>query len=229
MFTNYHECEFCSATFVSAKNLEKHNCKYKKRFAYITQNKKGIAAFSYYKKWLTLSGKSIKYIDGHTFIHSVNYNFFINFVDLCKDNGIPDVIQFIKTMISTKISPKHWTRKDVIEFFFEEYDLKGDPKKHISISIDTIIRISDALSCEPKEIFQILEPKEISLLIKTRKLSPWLLLNSKEFGLYLKNKASAQDREYIQKFINPKKWKEIILRDPKLKKAIEQIIQEFDL
>ena len=228
MIPNYYECEFCSATFVNKKNLKKHNCKYKKRYLHIKTNRRGLSAFNYYKKWLSISGKSIKYVDEHTFVHSIHYNHFVKFISHIKEKGIPDILLFIRIMVKKGISPQNWLHEKTLELFLEEYDL-SDPVKQISISVDTIIRITDALECEPKEIFNILTVPDISMLVKTRKISPWLLLNSSTFKEYLKNRATASDREYIQKFVNPKKWKSIINNNEKIKKAVLEIIEQFEL
>jgi hypothetical protein len=135
----------------------------------------------------------------------------------------------MKIMVKKKITPKTWSYEKCLELFYDEYDFNTDPKKHISKSIDTIIRLTDALECKPHEIFDKIDVKDILLLIKTRKLSPWLLLNSKVFKSFLINRATAKDREYIQNYINPKKWKEIIDKNQKIKKTIYTIIEEFGL
>lgn len=229
MLPNYHECEFCSASFVKEANLRKHNCKYKKRFMFVRSTKKGMAAYNYYKKWLTVQGRTIKYVDEHTFIHSTQYNHFMKFIDFAKEQSLPDITEYIKIMTKKKISPQNWCYDGCMDIFFDEYDFNTDPVKHISKSVDTIIRISDALECKPSEIFAELDVKDITLLVKTRKISPWLLLNSRVFKQYLITRATAKDREYIQKFVNPKKWKEIINKNPKIKKTVERIIEEFGL
>lgn len=229
MIPNIHQCEFCSSTFVNEKNLEKHSCKYKERYEYITKKKKGVVMYRNYLFWLRKSGKSVKYVDEHTFIHSTQYNYFQRFSTFVSEKGIPDINLYIETMIKKELVPQHWTRDDVLEYFLEYYDCEISPKIHISKSVDTILRLAEALECETSEIFEELDNKTMLILLQSRKLSPWLLLNSNKFKQYLIKRASAKERDYIQKHINPAKWKKILNSNSKLLKEIRVIIQEFDL
>lgn len=229
MIPNLHQCDYCSATFVNEKNLLKHSCKYKERFEYITKKKKGVAMYSKYLYWLKKSGKSIKYVDEHTFIHSTQYNYFDRFLTFCSEKGIPDINLYIERMIKKDIIPQHWTRDDVLEHFLEYYDCDISPKIHISKSVDTILRLSDALECETSDIFNELDNKTILILLQSRKLSPWLLLNSAKFKEYLVKSASAKERDYIQRHINPAKWKKILDKNSKLLSDIRVILKEFGL
>jgi len=229
MIPNIFQCDFCSTTFVTERGHEKHDCKYKQRYEHVTKKPTGISAYRYYLTWLKVSGKSTKYIDEHTFIHSTQYNHLVNFVAMCKERGVPDRDEFIKIMIKKNISPQNWCGDSVFKLFLEEYDTKVDPIKHIDKTVDTILRLSDALECDPEEIFYLLDNDTMLTLIKTRKLSPWLLLNSNKFKEYLITKASAKEREYIQKYINPKKWKGILENNTKITQTVKVIVEEFDL
>lgn len=229
MIPNIHQCEFCHATFVNEKNLEKHSCKFKKRYEFITRKTRGLSMYQLYLTWLKKAGRSIKYVDEHTFIHSTQYNHFYRFSEFAAEMGIPDIMVYIEVMLKKGLQPQHWCRDDVLQYFLEYYDCEINPKKHISKSVDTIMRIAEALECDHSEIFQHLDNNTILVLIKSRKLSPWLLLNSKKFREYLRNNASAKERDYIQKYINPAKWKEILARDPNMLKDIRLILTEFGL
>jgi pyrroloquinoline quinone (PQQ) biosynthesis protein C len=229
MIPTFYECEFCSSSFVNEKNLKKHRCKFMDRYEHVTQTKKGISAYNLYLKWLKAKGRSVKYIDEKTFIHSTQYNHFIKFIDFYRKHSIPDLNSFIKIMIKEDIYPQNWFKDKVLEFFLEKYDTDISPKKHISKTVETILRLCDGLECKPKELFIILSSSELFLLIKSRKLSPWLLLNSKEFKKFLIQRASANDRDYIQKYINPKKWKDIMKEHPIERKYIKIILEELGI
>lgn len=229
MIPNIHQCEFCSATFVNEKNLEKHSCKFMKRYEHVTKKKKGISAYNFYIKWLKTSGKSVKYIDKHSFIHSTQYNHFVSFVDFLAEKGIPDANLYIAFMISKDLLPQHWKRDDALEEFLEYYDCDISPKKHIEKSVDTIMRVAEALECEPSEIFEHLDNNTVLILVQARKISPWLLLNSTKFKQYLRERASAKERNYIQKHINPAKWKEILKKNEHLLPDIRLILKELEL
>lgn len=229
MIPNIFQCDYCSATFVTEKGYKSHTCKYKKRYECVTETGSGLSAYKYYLKWLKSSGKSVKYIDEHTFIHSTQYNHFINFISMAKEQGIPDRNIFVRIMAKQGIMPQHWCKDYVISFFLEQYDTTINPIKHIDKSIETILELSRGLECEPRELFKILDNDVMLILIKSRKLSPWLLLNSNEFRNYLINRASAKEREYIQKYINPKKWKKILDKNKRVKNNVKYILKELNL
>lgn len=229
MIHNLHQCEYCSATFVNERNLLKHSCKYKERFRYITKKKRGIAMYAKYLHWLKKSGKSTRYVDQHTFIHSTQYNHFDRFLQFASEKGIPDIDLYIEVMIKKDLPPQHWIRDDVLKFFLDYYDHEINPKVHISKSVDTLFRLSDAIGCETGDIFNELDNKTILILLQSRKLSPWLLLNSDKFREYLRYRASAKERDYIQQYINPLKWKKIMKKNTKLLKDIQLILKEFEL
>lgn len=229
MLPNIHQCEFCSATFVNEKNLNKHECKFMKRYKTVTKTKRGVSAYNLYCYWLKSSGKSTKYVDRHTFIHSTQYNHFTRFVEFVAEKGIPDTRLYVRIMSKKDLMPQHWTRDDVLEYFLERYDCDINPKKHISKSVETILRLAEALECDTSEIFANLDNQTILILVQSRKLSPWLLLNSKKFREYLATDASAKERDYIQRHINPAKWKKIIKDHSKLIPDIKLILQEFGL
>lgn len=229
MIPNLFQCKYCSATFVNEKNLKRHSCKYKKRYEHITKTSRGNTAYKKYLFWLKKCGRSVKYVDEHTFIHSTHYNYFIRFMQFSREKGIPNINLYITIMAQKGIIPQHWTQDMVLEFFLETYDWDISPKKHIATSVDTILRLSEALECEPNEIFEKLDSSSMLRLIQSRKISPWLLLNSKTFKKYLATSASAKERDYINRFINPEKWKGIIDKNTKLIKDIKMILDEFDL
>lgn len=229
MIPNIHQCEFCSATFVKKESLEKHECKFMQRYNNVTKTKRGIAMYQMYLHWLKKSGKSVKYVDAHTFIHSTQYNHFQRFIKFAAEKGLPDSYLYAEMMGKKGILPQHWRRDDVLEYFLERYDCDVSPKKHIAKSVETILRLSDALECDTSDIFQQLDNHTILVLLQSRKLSPWLLLNSTKFKEYLVSSASAAERDYIQRYINPQKWKKILNENKKLISDIKLILEEFGL
>ena len=103
MIPNLHQCEYCSSTFVSEKNLKKHSCKFKERYDFITRKSRGISMYKKYLYWLKQSGKSVKYVDEHTFIHSTQYNYVERFISFVAEKGIPDSNMYIEIMITNII------------------------------------------------------------------------------------------------------------------------------
>lgn len=232
MIPIYNQCDFCSKTYANEKNLNKHlesGCEFKKRFDNITKNPSGMGMYKLYISWLKSNGRSVKYVDEHTFIHSIHYKAFQRFLEFAKKHSIPNKKTYIKICNQYKLSPRDWSNEKTYEKFIEIYDEYIPVNKQFEISVDTIYTLSEALEVSVEEIFNELDADDISKLVKSRKISPWFFLNSDKFKSFLVQRASASDREHIQKYTNPKKWSKIFEERPKKRNAIRNMIKEMGL
>lgn len=231
MIPVYHQCDFCPKTFVNKENLRKHEekCEFKLRHDFITNHGAGINMYKLYLYWLRSNGKSIKYVDRQTFIHSIHYKAFKRFIKFAKKKSIPDKKTYIKICNGFNLSPRDWTLEKTYEIFLEVFDELIPVNKQIEKSVDTIYTLADALEIEPENIFEELDASDISRLIRARKISPWFFLNSAKFKKFLCNRASAKDREHIQKSTNTQRWKEIFSKNPKKRNNVRSIIKQMGL
>lgn len=229
MIPIYHQCDFCSKTFVNEKNLDKHSCDFKDRYEFITKRAVGQSMYKLYLYWLRMNGKSTKYVDQHTFIHSTHYKPFKRFIDFCKTKSIPNKKTYIKICNSYNLAPRDWSTEKTYETFLEIYDELIPVNKQIDISLDTLFQISDALEIEVADVFDELEPSDVSKLIRSRKISPWLFLNSERFKRFLIDKASSADRDHIQKSTNPSRWKGIFEKNAIKRRKVCELIKQLGL
>jgi hypothetical protein len=232
MIPIYNQCNFCSKTYVNEKNLKKHlesGCEFKKRYDNITKTPTGMGMYKLYLFWLRSNGRSVKYVDEHTFIHSIHYKAFQRFIEFAKKHSIPSKKTYIKVCNQFKLSPRDWSNLKTYETFMEIYDEYIPVNKQIEISVDTIYTLAEGLNIDVSEVFDELDSDDVSKLVKSRKISPWFFLNSDKFKDFLIKRASASDREHIQKYTNPKKWNEIFKKRPKKRKSILNMIKEMGL
>lgn len=229
MIPIYHQCDFCNKTFVNEKNLEKHTCDFKERYEFITEKSVGQSMYALYIFWLNSNGKSTRYVDEHTFIHSSHYKAFKRFMDFCKKKSVPNRKTYVKICNMYNLAPRDWTLEKTYELFLEIYDELIPINKQIDISLETLYTISDALEINICDVFKELEPSDISKLIKSRKISPWLFLNSERFKDFLINHADADTRNHIQQSTNPTKWKKIFENNHKKRNKIYELLKELDL
>jgi len=229
MIPIYYQCDFCDKTFVNEKNLKKHNCDFKDRYEFIVNTPVGQSMYSLYIFWLRSNAKNTKYVDKHTFIHSIHYKPFKRFMDFCKKKSIPNKKTYIKICNSYNLSPKDWSNESTYETFLEIYDELIPVNKQIDISLETLYQLSDALEIEINNVFTELDPRDVAKLIKSRKISPWLFLNSKKFKEFLINYASADIRNHIQKSTNTERWKEIFNKNSKKRNTVRKIIKQLGL
>lgn len=229
MIPIYYQCDFCNKTFVNEKNLKKHSCDFKERYEYITKKPTGQSIYNLYIFWLRSNGKSTKYVDEHTFIHSIHFKPFKRFMNFCKKKSIPNKKTYIKICNSYKLAPKDWTREQTYETFLEIYDELIPINKQIDISLDTLYQLAEGLDIEICEVFNEIDPSDVAKLIKSRKISPWLFLNSEKFKEFLINNANSETRDHIQKSTNPSKWGEIFERNSKKRETIYKLIKQLGL
>lgn len=232
MIPIYHQCDYCQKTFVSEKNLKGHqekSCEFKSRYDHIVNTTVGMAMYDLYCYWLRSNGKSTKYVDRNTFIHSIHYKAFGRFLEFSKKKSIPNKKVYIKVCNGFNLSPRDWSNENVYAEFIEIYDEYIPINQQIEGSLNTIFSLADALEIEPSDIFVELDASDVSKLIKSRKISPWFFLNSQKFREFLVNNASASDREHINKSTNPEKWKKIFEQKPKKRKKVCDMIKQLGL
>jgi len=229
MIPLYHQCDFCNKTFVNENNLKKHNCDFKERYEFITNTASGQSMYELYLYWLRSNGKSVKYVDEHTFIHSIHFKPFKRFINFCKKKSIPDKKIYIKVCNGYNLSPKDWSTEKMYETFLDIYDELIPIHQQVDTSLATLYQLSEGLEVKISQIFQELDPMDVAKLIKRRKISPWLFLNSGKFKEFLIDHANSETRNHIQKTTNPAKWKEIFNKNPSKRKEIHNIIKEIGL
>lgn len=230
MIPKFHQCDFCSKTFANEKNLKRHRCEFMKRYEHISTTGSGMLAYKLYLFWLKDNKRSTKYVDKHTFIHSTHYKPIIAFIQFSKKNSLPDRKIYIKYCNSRKISPKSWTDTQLYEEFIAYYDELHPYNKQLEISFKTIFQICEWLEIDDiSTIFDEIDSKTILELLRRRKISPWLFFNSEVFLDYLETRATAEERDHIQKVTNPKRWREIFEKYPKRRKNAINLIKEMGL
>jgi len=230
MIPVYHQCEFCSKTFANEVNLSKHKCEFSKRHDYITKTGTGMIMYRLYIFWLRNLGRSTRYVDEHTFIHSIHYKAFVRFMEFSKKYSLPSNEIYIRYCNSRNLSPQAWTDKELYKEFLEWYDQSISYEKQLKISIQTVMQVCQLLELEkPSDIFDVLDGKIILELIRSRRISPWMIFNSECWMDYLAKKATAEERKHVHLYINPKRWGAIFSANPKKREAAIEIMKEFGL
>ena len=72
-------------------------------------------------------------------------------------------------------------------------DRKAPPVKQAEITINTLFDLSHERECEVADIFDVLTPNEVIQLLRQRRLSPWILLNSTKFKQFFVNRVSSEE------------------------------------
>lgn len=221
----YYECRFCNKLFKRETAFVKHNCKERQRH-HEASSVEARTAFNMFKKWMLLKHK--REVHYETFKLSRFYNSFLKFANYYRlINGLPNLDEFLSLMVSRDISPAYWLNDRVLSFYINQMDL-STPIVKIGKSVKSVIKICNAYDCETSNFFNYIEFDVMISFIKLHKLSPWLLLNSKQFMVWLDN--LTVDQQYIMdNIIDCDKWVATFKDDAKSVKFAKQCVQELEL
>ena len=223
-----YQCHYCHKRFQRESNFIKHKCKQMEREEKL-RTALGQAAWQYYQDWMRLQRKRVP--DDRTFLKSQYYNSFNRFAEFVKKLSLPSPDTFIKLMIDNDFPPTLWTRDEVYARYLEHLDRSVSPKQLAEITAQTLDKLADILECDISEVFEELHPNEAIELIKQRKLSPWILLNSQKFFVFLQkvNKENMEQFIILEAVIRPKYWGEQFQKKPKVVKFMKTIVDGLDL
>lgn len=221
-----YECRFCGTKFQTESRFLKHRCKQMIRDEEF-RTPVGQSAWLYYQNWMKAYRRQIP--KASAFLHSKFYNSFVRFAKFVKQVNLPDIDLFIWLMKEKDISPTLWVNDQVYSIYLEFIDHKGDPLKQTQITINTIFDIADAAECEPSEVFGILTPAEVIHFLRTRRMSPWVLLHSDRFMDFFVHQVSPEERIIMGTIIRPEFWSEKFANNPEAVNAIKKYISELNL
>lgn len=223
--TNY-QCKFCHSRFVHEDRFMRHRCKQMKRDEEF-RSIEGQQAWAYYQSWMKAHRRMVP--AAKSFIHSKYFNSFIKFAQFVKKVHIPDTSAFIWLMKEKDISPTIWTNDLVYSQYLEFMDRKVAPKRHAEITINTLFDVADEHECEVSEIFDHLTANEVIILLRSRRISPWLLLNSSKFKDFFVNGTSDEEKIIMESIIRPPYWKAKFEANPDTIKTMQLYVSELKL
>ena len=226
MKREHFECQYCSSKFVNESRFLKHECTQMKREKE-SKTPTGKSAWFLYQKWMQVYGRLAASHD--IFLTSKYYTSFIKFAKFVKQANIPDVDQYIRLMKRKDISPSIWTRDEVYSLYLEFIDKEMSPQQLAKITITTLFDIAEALECDVPEIFDYLLVSDFIELLRSRNVSPWILLFSKRFESVIKNKTTAEERIILETLIRPKFWLQKFQQNPEIVGTMKKYVKELDI
>lgn len=221
-----YDCNFCGHKFVYEERFLKHRCKQMIRSEEF-QTPIGQAAWLFYQEWMKVHRRRVP--KSSAFLHSKFYSAFIQFATFVKSVHLPDPNTFIRVMRDKDISPVLWKHDKVYALYLEFLDRNGNPNKQAEITIQTLFDLADENDCNVSELFDVLTPNEIIQLLRQRRLSPWILLNSKKFLNFYINDAKPEERIIIESIIRPQYWTEKFQKHPNDQALMKKFVSELNL
>lgn len=222
---DHFECKYCHRTYKREDAYLRHRCKRMVREEEM-QTVLGHSAWLFYGSWMRAQRRLVPKIQ--TFLTSNFYTSFMKFAQFVKDVQITEPDIFIKMMVDRDISPTMWTNNIAYAYYLEYIERKLSPMDQMKISLKVLLKLADGLDCDISEVFEQLMPNEIIQLIRDRKLTPWLLLNSHSFGVFFR-KLSPPQRKIIEALIRPEYWSHKFTKDPILAKKMKAFVQNLNI
>jgi len=197
------ECKFCKTKFAIEQRFINHRCKQMIRDEEF-RTPEGQAAWLFYQKWFKAYRRIVP--KSSAFLHSKFYNSFIRFTHFSRKVNLPDVEMYIWLMRDRDISPTIWTNDQVYALYLEFMDRKAPPAKQAEITVNTLFELAEEHKCEVADVFDHLQPNELIHLLRQRRLSPWILLQSDKFKQFFVNQVSSEERIIMESIIRPAYW-----------------------
>ncbi len=219
------QCKHCNKKFSSERIFMNHYCSEMKRNE-ILKTVDGQASYILYSYWLKKQNRKEPSIE--TFSQSTYFRSFYNFVKFIKDVTLYKPEEYIEIMIEKKISPRLWPRNECYSLYLQWQDNKLNPMQQVDVSVNTVLKISDNKNIHPSKFFELIDIKEIILLIQERKLFPWFLLCSKKFKEKLST-ISDHDNKQLMKLIGINYWAEKLSSNENIVKNIKIITKELEI
>ena len=225
-YQSKYTCKYCSHSFVHESRFLSHKCKHMKRLEEF-QTPDGQAAWLYYQQWLRAQKRMPP--PSKSFLTSKYYRTFINFAKHVKAVGLPKPDKFIWLMQEKTLQPSIWTSNDVYSIYLEHLDRNTSPVDQAKLSIDTLLNIADKAEMDVSNVFEKLAPNDVIHLLRTRQISPWLLLRSKKFKILFRDQASPEQQVILETLIRPDYWMVKFEKHPKELAEINKYVAALDL
>lgn len=226
MEQNY-ECKFCGTKFHKESTLSTHRCVKKQRHLDINTagSRLGFKAFQRFYD-LTMNSKKVKthqeFIDSTYYIDFVKFG---NHLALLKPVYIEKYIDFV---IINGVKLKDWTKDFVYDTYIQDLVKKEPAISAAERTITEIMEWCNENNVEFKEFFNKITPNEAAYLIKTGRISPWILYLSST-GEVLMNKFNQDHSNMIDAVIDPGFWMKKFKKSQDDVEFIEVMLKEAQL
>lgn len=221
------KCAYCDARYVHEKTFLKHACKQKVRHDEF-KTAAGQVAWSSYQLWFKLSKNFVPNMD--LFLISAQYAHFMKFAHFAKRVQVADIPSYVRIMFKAdNVPPSMWTLPEAHALYINRLDRLVSPLKMVDITIDTLFDLSEDYDVPVSNIFQVISPSAVIVLIQRRKLSPWLLLKSPKFVYFYNKSTSTEEQIILKTIIKFDFWYEKFSKHKKEVEQIKTIVAELNL
>jgi hypothetical protein len=169
-----YSCKYCGKAFQREKTLSAHMCVKKRRHMEIDTMASRFG-FIAYKRFYEITMSSKKPKTTQDFIESPYYIDFVKFGNHISNLKPIYPEQFVEFVIKNSVKLKDWTKDFVFETYIDDLIKKEPAVAATERSITEIMTWSELNNVDFNEFFRQISANEASHLIRTGKISPWIL------------------------------------------------------
>jgi len=219
-------CPYCDKRYKNEKFFDAHTCKEMIRSEQASTIE-GQRAFAYFQEWNKLRGRRILSLD--QFIAAPTYNSFFVFDSFSRKVDLPNIKLYMKIMVEKDLQPSIWVNDIAYSYYIDYMDKRVGSNQQASITVDSIFDWCEVNDINSSDFFDYIPPNNLIKMILKRRLSPWILFNSKKFEIYYKNKLSSEQRKILDNIHSPSAWKNKFSKRQQEVTNMEKVVNEMQL
>ena len=218
-----YKCEHCGKLFAKEKTLFVHICEQKRR--YMSKNEKHVqAGFLTYQRFYELTQKS-KEKTFEEFASSPYYTAFVKFGSFVVNTAPIYPERFIDYVIKSGVKLDHWCRDALYDQYISEL-IKIEPADGaIQRTIQTMMDWADSNEAQWEHYFAYVNLNRATHDVKEGKVSPWVLLNTKE-GKGMLQRMNDEQLAIVGPVIDPQFWMRRFKSLPADTELVKDVIKE---
>ncbi len=221
------ECKYCKTKFHKETTLTTHMCVKKRRHLEIETPASRFGHRTFQRFYdLTMANKKPKSIQ--EFIDSPYYIDFVKFGNHLANLKPIYPEKFIDFVIMQSVKLKDWTKDFVYDLYIQDLVKKEPADAATERSIAEIAEWTAANKVEFKDFFVHISANEAAYMIRTGKISPWVLYLC-ESGGNLMEKFSEDHSKIIGDTIDPAFWKRKFKTNSDDVEFIRSVLEHADL
>jgi hypothetical protein len=208
-----YECKFCKKSFGSERTLITHLCEPKRRWN--NRNEKNVQlafrCFQHFWRITSTNMKSEKTYDD--FMTSKYYLAFVKFANYVMGVYIASVEDYIEWLLKQRIRIDKWSSDTVYEQYIKEFNVRESVDRAVERTILSIKQWSEENQKDWTAFFKEVSVPRAVHMIRSGKISPWVLYNSKG-GLKLLESLNDEQMIMIEEYVSPPAWSERFQTSP---------------
>jgi|TARA_B110000444_G_scaffold60236_1_gene56095 hypothetical protein len=156
------------------------------------------------------------------FMTSKYYLAFVKFANYILGVYVSNVEKYIEWLLKQRVRIDKWASDEVYESYIKEFNVRESVDRAVERTILTIKQWAEDNSTDWLNFFTEVSTPRAVHMIRSGKLSPWLLYNSKG-GIRLMESLTQEQMIMIEEYVSPNSWSKRFEESPDDVKFVIQI------